>query len=437
MLKQCLTSGTVALLVSQWTISGWAQPAPQSPSSVTTSEFRYRKPSSALVYDLLRLPEFVLKLALTPTFPVIAWADDVALDRRVVDLLTNDADTSLFLPTASFFGNDAPGFGFRYTHSDLWGGEQTLFLSGRLGTNADRSLKATVELPLVSLNGQPIRLEVANELNHNERYYGIGEGGSQALALQFSETRVQGGLMSFGTEHSLTPFRIKTQIGYLHREESPGTDPALSPVPENEPLAGFGAPHDFLELTQTFTHDLRDAGGRTHKGTLLQLAFSATRAIDGSALSAAGTTARGALFVRLAPRHRVLVFQLGTSAVTPWDDSDRVPNNALVVLGSESYPRGYAKRRFRDRVGWWGGIEYRYPIADLDLAGAGASATLFVDAGQVAERYRNLPSNRIRYSYGLGLRAETLVALAIRLQLGFSPEGAQFTLSLNEAYDRP
>jgi hemolysin activation/secretion protein len=107
-----------------------------------------------------------------------------------------------------------------------------------------------------------------------------------------------------------------------------------------------------------------------------------------------------------------------------------------VTLGRATYLRGYAERRFRDRTGWWSSVEYRYPLFEFGASGLGASSTLFIDVGEVASSYAAMSARAVRYSYGVGVRADTLTTLVLRLQLGLSPEGAQVTLSLNEAYDR-
>ncbi len=419
--------------------SAAAQSQASKPPSepLTTEEFRYRDERlQATFYDLLRLPELYLRLALTPTYPVVRWAEDVALDDRLTDLLTNEARTSLLLPTLSLFGSDPLGVGFLYTHSDLLGGEQQLWLAAGIKTNQDYKVEARYAQPVVWLDGRIVTVAVEHRLNHNERYFGLGPGAvsPDPMALGVRETRGLASLTLMGPETSLNPLSMRTTLAYYRREDFPGTDAAMPSATAAVGPPGFEQPHDYLELTQSFYHDLRDSAGRTDRGTLFALDLHATSEIGAGDLSAARAALSATYFLPLAPRHRVLVGHVGAAGVTPMSKGDQIPIQSLISLGRSTYPRGYAPFRFRHEKAWWASVEYRYPVFDLGLAGSGASSMLFVDAAQGGSGFRDWFESELRYSYGLGLRLETMSSLLVRFQVGFSPEGAELLLSLNEAY---
>jgi hypothetical protein len=141
-----------------------------------------------LPYDLLRVPELAVRLALTPALPLTFWAEQVALDARVIDVLTNDAKTSLLLPTATAFGSDSFGFGARYTHEDLGGHEEKLLVSASVKSNADRAFEARYAQP-IEVSADPwFELSLTHGYDHNERYYGP-LGASAARALLVDDTR--------------------------------------------------------------------------------------------------------------------------------------------------------------------------------------------------------------------------------------------------------
>lgn len=198
------------------------------------------------------------------------------------------------------------------------------------------------------------------------------------------------------------------------------------------PPPAFGRRLGYPELGWNLRHDRRDSLGRTFHGTLVELELYATRDVDDATTSAARASLSTALFVPLAPRHRVLVLAAGAAAATPWTESDEVPLHALVSLGRNTYLRGYSKRRFRDVAGWWGSVEYRYPIFDFKDSGAGLSSTLFFDVGRVGDGADELTRAPIRYSYGFGARGVTEDGFVLRAQVGLSPEGLEAFVSLND-----
>jgi len=109
---------------------------------------------------------------------------------------------------------------------------------------------------------------------------------------------------------------------------------------------------------------------------------------------------------------------------------DTIPLDGYVVLGREWHLRGYAGERFRDRYAWWAGAEYRFPLHHYLGTGAVFSALFFLEAARAGDSADELFGKLPRWSLGAGVVMDTALESLFRAQIGFSPEGVQFTLSL-------
>lgn len=112
-----------------------------------------------------------------------------------------------------------------------------------------------------------------------------------------------------------------------------------------------------------------------------------------------------------------------------------LPFYDLPSLGGSSTLRGYIANRFTGDSAWHAAAEYRFwvlprgfrlsPTIRIERVGL----ALFGEAGTVANSLPDLPSARIHGSYGIGFRVALERVALFRADLGFSPEGTNFTLS--------
>lgn len=106
-----------------------------------------------------------------------------------------------------------------------------------------------------------------------------------------------------------------------------------------------------------------------------------------------------------------------------------LPFWALPSIGGSQSLRGSIGGRWRDRHAWSAGLEWRpwvfteeipiYRKIRLERAGF----ALFLDAGSVADSFDQLFSEKVHYSYGIGLRFTFERQALFRADLGFSDEG--------------
>jgi outer membrane protein assembly factor BamA len=105
-----------------------------------------------------------------------------------------------------------------------------------------------------------------------------------------------------------------------------------------------------------------------------------------------------------------------------------VPDLLLPDLGGSHTLRGYPAWRFRDRHRVLLTAEYRWKAGQLvDMA-------LFIDAGKVAPRARNLDFRNFRKTYGLGLSLHTPLSTVTRIEIAHTREGMGLILSFSPSF---
>jgi len=415
---------------------------PRAEDSLTTTDFQPREPGFTLHWDLLRLPEFGARLALTPLFPILAAGEQVRLDLRIYDAVTNDERTSIVLPLITAYTKDGVGGGLLYSHSDAFGGGENIEFFALTTTNRDVNVSGSYSEDVSLLNGRSIGIGFDYDLDNNDRYYGLGPH-TEPEDLRALETRSLELLLEFDIGGPNTFFRTglgsELRLGYLRERLGPGKISGHPPVRDDDPEVpappGFEEPLDYANAEWVFSYDQRDSAGRTQRGVFLATLLSASTDMNSRDIHGGKTTVTATYFLPVAPRYRVLVFTVAGAAVTPLGEDAEVPLHQLVELGRSSSLRGYPKRRFRDRTGWWANLEYRYPIFDYQDTGAGLSAAMFIDAGAVAPSVLKFGESKVRYSPGIGIRAEAPSDFVFRAQVAWSPEGIEAGISLNELYD--
>ena len=94
-------------------------------------------------------------------------------------------------------------------------------------------------------------------------------------------------------------------------------------------------------------------------------------------------------------------------------------------LGSSRDLRGFSTNRFRDTGSLLFTLEYRYPLWDF------SDAVLFVDEGQVFNRYSDIGINDFHTSYGFGFHLISAKGFAFRSEFAFSRETSRFILLIS------
>ena len=106
-----------------------------------------------------------------------------------------------------------------------------------------------------------------------------------------------------------------------------------------------------------------------------------------------------------------------------------IPYYLLPWLGNGSTLRGYSTGRWRDRhsmlySGEWRWFPNRFA---MDMA-------LFMDAGMVAPRFRDLKFTQLKYDYGIGVRFHGPAVSALRIDAAHSDEGFHLVFSMSAPF---
>lgn len=105
-----------------------------------------------------------------------------------------------------------------------------------------------------------------------------------------------------------------------------------------------------------------------------------------------------------------------------------VPYFLMPTLGGSSQLRGYPSWRFRDPHRMLLTGEYRW------MAGQFVDMALFVDAGKVAARRRDLDLQDLTTAYGIGARFHTPSATVMRIELARTAEGASLVFGFGPVF---
>ena len=429
-----------ALVAAAFTLAAHVAVASEpAPVALTSTVWRPR-PTPVLLelpWLLLQLPERVVELATAPLAPAFLFAERHRVPQRVIDLLSNEDKTAYLFPYVTVGGSDGVRGGLTLLHNDLLGDNESLKLSGAMGGNLDFKVKAAYSQDVAWLNGREVGARVSYEEDRDVRYFPVGGDSREAdeRAIRSDELLVSlhGELLSPGQLFFRSVLTLTYRRERLATGDSPDRPVLAADDPDVPPPPGFGRTIDLPEAQLLLQVDTRDSLGRTRRGVLGELTLTAMHDLNGANLSALRTALNVSTFVEVLPRARVLVFNLGGAAAGTWQPDHELPWRGNVTLGRESHLRGYKRDRFRDRLAWWGGVEYRYPIFEHELDEVGVSSVLFADVGRAGADAGDLFGAAPRWSVGMGFHVDTAVLSVLRLLVGVSPEGVEFTISLGEA----
>jgi outer membrane protein assembly factor BamA len=123
----------------------------------------------------------------------------------------------------------------------------------------------------------------------------------------------------------------------------------------------------------------------------------------------------------------VIALRGKVEATEPWS-GQQVPFYLEPTLGGPDDLRGYRAFCFCDRNALVLNSEYRW-----NLVGSLAMA-LFVDAGQVYDKWEQINLRNLHTHYGFGFRVKTGNAVFMRIDTGFSHEGVAVWARFNNIF---
>jgi hypothetical protein len=280
-------------------------------------------------------------------------------------------------------------------------------------------MRASGGLDFRNLGGAPIDVAIHGQFYEfpQEDFFGIGRDSLEDNRTNYLLDNVEGGASV--RWRPATFWEFGGGASYLSPRVGGGTDsrfPSTGDVVDPAALPGLAAQPDFLKADVSAAFDWRDNPLHPHNGGRYGATFSRFDDRDLGTYDFNRVDVSLQQYVPLASRYRVLALR-AEAVLTDTDAGHEVPFYLQPTLGGAKNLRGYREFRFRDRNSLLLGAEYRWE------AWWALDAALFVDAGTVAPRRRDLSVSDMDVSYGIGFRFHSNRAVVGRLDLAFSREG--------------
>ena len=202
-------------------------------------------------------------------------------------------------------------------------------------------------------------------------------------------------------------------------------NPSTDEVFPNEPAFSLREQPEYLYGETTLTADTRDAPGYPTRGGFYRIGWTRYSDREAGRFSFQRYESEAAHFIPLADRN-VIVALHGWMVGTASADGQQVPFYLMPSLGGANTLRGFSDYRFHDRNLAVVNAETRIAIFEH------IDAVAFVEAGNVAARFRDL--NLDRTSYGLGVRVHGRASTYARFDVAGSAEGWRVVFRLNDPF---
>jgi hypothetical protein len=317
------------------------------------------------------------------------------------------------------------GPGYRH---HLFGDHAIIDVSAALSWRAYKSAQARLEFPYLALQRLRVGVDASWRDFTQVRYFGTGP---QSLKTTVSDYRLQASnLMTYATWRPLWKLWLSGGAGVVSR---PGVSSSTGPFDRGEPDtmqlfpdapgAGLTRQPRFVHGDLSVMYDWHDEPSYPTRGGLYRGAWSTYRDQSGGSLTFDRWELEAAQFVPIARNRGVIAFHVWTVLSDTGAGAD-VPFFFLPTVGGDTTLRGYPNYRFHDRNSLVTTLESRWALLPH------VDGAVFVDAGNVAARARDL--NLERTSYGFGFRMHTTRTTLARLDVAHSSEGWRVMFKLSD-----
>jgi outer membrane protein assembly factor BamA len=331
----------------------------------------------------------------------------------------NKEQTGGIFPVLSFGGNTGAAGGVMAFHNNLFDRRKKINLSLLFGSSKDNS--AELNYSDKSFFGSSIRFDLSGKYfnDSDENHFGANqssEDDEMSYAIEEWATIVN---LGYGVEDRLD-FRMNT--GYRGVDISKGRGKGADIFPTSIP--GFGTTNYWI-VGSWIRFDFRDAWPRTLSGFLVNLGYQYQSDFDDNRFKFHRYTAEVQTFVPASflEKNRRFGARIALDKVEPVSEK-QIPFYGLAVLGDAGNLRGFDQNRFRATGSLLLNLEYRYPIWDT------WDAVIFLDEGQVFDKYSDVRLDEFHWGAGFGFRFMTRTGFLLRTEIGFSREAVRALFQL-------
>ena len=423
------------------TISGCASTTPDLTQTPPTSSIRADDQEKAndgsgedtrpvdeedsLFYTLLAAPEYLWKGITYPIKKMSIFYEQVDLLERALDFFLNDERTGGVVPRFEFGGAIGAGIGLTAFHNNLFGQKKRVRASYLFGFPDNQAGEFSYVDPAVFESPYRLDFNVIGLDVDRGRFFPGGnkspkdrDGGQTNFELdQISGDVTVGRPLLDDLSGS-----FYGRVFYADAKEGLGRD-----IPATVP--GVGDSLTAFAVGPQLTYDSRDSPFRPSDGWLLDASFTYTNQVDGDQFEYIGYTAEIERIIPIFRGNRVLLLRAYLAKLNSLRNRS-IPFYEFNRLDRNNGLRGYERGRWSDEGALLFNVEWRYPVW------AQTEGSLFVDAGQVFNEYRDLETRTFRLSAGAGFRFVTKENFAFRVQIAGSEDGAELILKGDIEFQR-
>jgi len=290
-----------------------------------------------------------------------------------------------------------------------------------LDLSAGRSIsgyqRLAARVDVLNIAGAPINFAMSwrDDQMPQEDFYGIGPDADHRVSYRLDTTDTTAAL----EWKPLRQLSIGGAVALLTPVVGPGTDgryPSIETTFDPASAPGLNGLPEFLRTDAIVGFDWRDSSTHPRSGGNYQVTASQYDGRHDTLNDFRRVDVQLQQIVPLGNRYRRVELR-AQAALTDADDTARVPIIYLPALGGLSTLRGFSNGRFRDRQAVSMSAEYQWE------AWWALDAAVFMDAGQVMNRLRDLEIGSFETTYGIGFRLHSNDAFLARLDLAYGREG--------------
>jgi len=245
-----------------------------------------------------------------------------------------------------------------------------------------------------------------------EEFFGVGPASRRVDQAAYDLDGVVAGVQ-VGVQ-AAKPFSIGAGVEYTQPTVGPGGSDTLRSIEDvfgTSTAPGLRREHAFSRVLGHLTYDFRQPVN-ARKGGYYRLDVSRYHDRRGGSETFTRTDLDLRQFVSVLAERRVFAARLRLST-TDADEPGQIPFFLLPTLGGNDTLRGFRAQRFRGAHAILLQGEYRFEIWSA------LEAALFVDAGKVADRRRDLNFRDLERDYGFGFRLNTDNGVIARVDAAF------------------
>lgn len=260
-----------------------------------------------------------------------------------------------------------------------------------------------------------------------EDFYGLGPS---SLEENHSDYRRKDGLYEGVVRFRVSRLSLMGRAGWLETSIAPGRDSAIpdtSVTFDQQRAPGLGQSPDFLHFSAGAWFEGRADPAHPHRGVSIGLAVSRFDDRRGRAFQFNRVAVDLREYVPLGSRRHVIALRQVGAFDHP-DEGSRVPFYLQSTLGGSQFLGGFASSRFRDENLVALLAEYRFELRPkVELA-------LIYGAGQVSPSLDALTFDRMRHSYGVGVRLKSPRRVRLRFDVLHGVEGTHVQVKFGPSF---